>query len=315
MNSQTKIDIGFVIGNNFSMLELSEIMEPLTVAYKTMGNIQHNFSVYADSGSFQTSSCNTTLPSKPLSEMSSSPDLLFILSPFSQTKKESPCLEQTIRQLSGNNTVIVGVGKGIQWLYESKVIGPNHISSGLIDRSVNGNISIRRGLLYSIRQNTVLCVGGSACLDMTLKLISVMHGKEISVKTAEKLSCPLIRSPKHHRYETQTLTTDWPQDLKDVSILMKNNIREPLKITEICTHLNISSYQLHLLFKNHIGIPPAQYYGDLRIMQVHTLLSETNLSIKEIAKETGHTNISALYKKFKQRFGEPPCLSKSSSAF
>ena len=96
---------------------------------------------------------------------------------------------------------------------------------------------------------------------------------------------------------------------------MSNNLKEPLKITEICQHLELTAYQLHQLFKQHIGTPPNKYYYDLRIMRVQNLLSETNLSIRDIANETGYSNLSTLYKRFKKRFGTAPCHFKKYSAF
>ncbi|MCP4790311.1 MAG: helix-turn-helix domain-containing protein [Gammaproteobacteria bacterium] len=316
MDNTLVINIDFIIDNNFSMLELSGIMEPINLAYVELNNAQVRFNIYSNDGLPKTSNCGTTLPTKLIGSASiPNPDIIFVLSTSQPPKGTSCMVVQRTRKLKQNGCTIVGVGEGIQWLYDNDLIDQSFISSDIIEKAPNGAVNIKRGTLYSMRNNTVLCAGESACLDMSLKLISTLHSKKVSISTAERLSCPIIRSSKHHKYETQTYTHIWPDELKDACQLMNNNLKEPLRITEICEHLGITLYHLHLLFKKYIGIPPNKYYYDLRIMRVQALLSETDLSIREIALETGYTNISTLYKRFKQRFGTPPCHFKKSSAF
>mgnify|MGYP003385988045 CR=1 FL=1 len=315
MEDLTTIKIAFIIDNHFSMFELSQIMEPLNLAFNSADNIQHQLDIYSCDGRNKTASCGSVIASKHICSLADVPSMIFIMSPLHAPFASSLLYKQLKPALQSDDCSIVGVAEGIQWLYKHKVIDGNYISNGIIEATSSTSVNLKKGLLYSVRNNITLCAGGSACLDMTLKLISILHNKELSINTAEELSCSVIRSSRHHRFETTSYTTAWPQDLRDACLLMSNNLKEPLKITEICQHLELTAYQLHQLFKQHIGTPPNKYYYDLRIMRVQNLLSETNLSIRDIANETGYSNLSTLYKRFKKRFGTAPCHFKKYSAF
>ncbi|WP_144266659.1 helix-turn-helix domain-containing protein [Paenibacillus curdlanolyticus] len=54
------------------------------------------------------------------------------------------------------------------------------------------------------------------------------------------------------------------------------------------------------LFKEVVGMPPQQYWGQLRINKACELLTATSLSVKEIAYSVGYSNQLHFTKKFKQ---------------
>ncbi|MDP6189943.1 MAG: hypothetical protein QF872_03960 [Gammaproteobacteria bacterium] len=225
MKKPLEINIAIVIDNDFSMLELSEVMEPFNVAYSDTGNIDHSFKIYTCDGLPKTSSCQSTISTNSIGTLTSTPDIVFIMSAFNAPAASSLLLEQLESCHAINNSMIVGVGAGIQWLYQCQIIDQNDISNGLIDITTEGAINLKKGTLYSIRNNITLCAGGTACLDMALKLISVLHNKELSIRTAEKLACPAIRSSKHHRFETTTYTTSWTNALKGACQKMNSNLK------------------------------------------------------------------------------------------
>jgi len=70
--------------------------------------------------------------------------------------------------------------------------------------------------------------------------------------------------------------------------------------------LNLSNSHLHRLFKEATGIALGQARTEKRLQKAATLLSTTNLSIKEIAYAVGYEHSSSFTRAFERRFAQPP---------
>jgi len=70
--------------------------------------------------------------------------------------------------------------------------------------------------------------------------------------------------------------------------------------------LNLSNSHLHRLFKEATGIALGQARTEKRLQKAATLLSTTNLSIKEIACAVGYEHSSSFTRAFERRFAQPP---------
>ncbi|MBK5458508.1 helix-turn-helix transcriptional regulator [Peribacillus sp. TH27] len=74
-------------------------------------------------------------------------------------------------------------------------------------------------------------------------------------------------------------------------LYIKDNLSTPLKLTNVATHLHISSRQLSRLFSSELGVSYSDYVQNERIQKAAILLKTTDLSIKDIAEETGFTTV------------------------
>jgi transcriptional regulator GlxA family with amidase domain len=55
-------------------------------------------------------------------------------------------------------------------------------------------------------------------------------------------------------------------------------------------------------FKETVGVPPIEYLTAWRLMRARALLSETDLSIEEIAERCGYASLASFSRRFKIRF-------------
>jgi transcriptional regulator GlxA family with amidase domain len=60
------------------------------------------------------------------------------------------------------------------------------------------------------------------------------------------------------------------------------------------------------LFQRSLGVAPARFYQNLRLDHARNLLTETDLSLFDIAAACGFNCKSYFAKAFKRRFGRPP---------
>ena len=112
--------------------------------------------------------------------------------------------------------------------------------------------------------------------------------------------------------------SEWVKAVKDikgtdkqfVELLRKSvldNLGDPkLKMTKVAEIMNISYMQLYRKTKALIGITPNELLRKARLKRALRLLQTTNLTIAEIAFQTGFTSPSYLSVCFKDEFGKSP---------
>ena len=112
--------------------------------------------------------------------------------------------------------------------------------------------------------------------------------------------------------------SEWAKAVKDikgtdkqfVELLRKSvldNLGDPkLKMTKVADIMNISYMQLYRKTKALIGITPNELLRKARLKRALRLLQTTNLTIAEIAFQTGFTSPSYLSVCFKDEFGKSP---------
>jgi len=96
------------------------------------------------------------------------------------------------------------------------------------------------------------------------------------------------------------------QIIEKAKIIMTENIHRQIDIQEIATNLGTSYSWFRKAFKEYTGYPPAQYFQELKLRKAKELLTETNLSIKEIAYELDFSSYEYFLSFFKKRVGVTP---------
>ena len=107
-----------------------------------------------------------------------------------------------------------------------------------------------------------------------------------------------------------TLSNAMPSEKPTVAELAKkfisDNIGRKLCISDICDELGCSKSTLLTTFKNKYGITVNTYITEQRLNKATHLLREGNLTISEIAAETGFSDQSYFSKVFSAKYGIPP---------
>lgn len=105
-------------------------------------------------------------------------------------------------------------------------------------------------------------------------------------------------------------------DKQFIELLRKtvlDHLSDPkLKMTQVADIMNISYIQLYRKTKAIIGITPVELLRKARMKRALRLLQTTNLTIAEIAYQTGFGSPSYLSVCFKEEFGKSPSDIRSS---
>lgn len=87
--------------------------------------------------------------------------------------------------------------------------------------------------------------------------------------------------------------------------LLKNHDRE-LHLTEVAEHLTVTAEHLSRVFKQETGQTVFGYLQHLRLENAKTLLLSSDLSVTEIARQTGFSSASLFSRNFRQYVGASP---------
>lgn len=94
--------------------------------------------------------------------------------------------------------------------------------------------------------------------------------------------------------------------IERAKIIMVENLQKDADIKEIASKLSVSYSWFRKVFKEYTGFSPNQYFLELKLRQAKELLTETNLSIKEISYDLNFSSYEYFLSFFKNRVGVTP---------
>ncbi len=81
---------------------------------------------------------------------------------------------------------------------------------------------------------------------------------------------------------------------------------DPWTVESLATAIGMSRSRFAERFTRYVGESPMSYLGEWRLQKALAQLTETQVTIKEVARDTGYTSPAAFSRAFSQRFGVAP---------
>ena|SRR5690349_15995805 len=88
--------------------------------------------------------------------------------------------------------------------------------------------------------------------------------------------------------------------------LLSQDLSLHINFEAVARSINLSSSRMRHLFKEEVGMTPAQYLKMLRIERARHLLEKSFLRFKEVRSQVGLGDESHFVKDFKEIHGLPP---------
>ncbi len=163
------------------------------------------------------------------------------------------------------------------------------------------------GSLVEHDRNRVTCAGGTAALDMALRLAELDFGPEISNQISQMCQHDRLRTSNDQQQmaDKNEFIRVSPK-LALVIELMEKNIEDPLSPNELADYVFISLRQLERLFQRYRNTTPQRYYITLRLQHARQLLLNTSRSGLEVAIASGFSSHSHFIKSYRLVFGRTP---------
>ncbi|NAZ36912.1 GlxA family transcriptional regulator [Rubellimicrobium sp. CFH 75288] len=161
--------------------------------------------------------------------------------------------------------------------------------------------------VFVIDGNRMTTAGGTASIDLMLKLIASDHGEDLANAVADQLIYSAIRTDQDtQRLSIPTRIGVRHPKLSRVIQMMEQTIEEPISPSILAQDAGLSTRQLERLFRRYLDRSPKRYYMELRLQKARNLLMQTDMSVINVALACGFTSPSHFSKCYRAHYGTTP---------
>ena len=161
--------------------------------------------------------------------------------------------------------------------------------------------------IFVIDGNRMSTAGGTASLDMMLKIISADHGDDVANTVADQLIYSTIRTDQDtQRLSIPTRIGVRHPKLSQVIQMMEQAIEEPISPADLADDVGMSTRQLERLFRRYLNRSPKRYYMELRLSKARNLLMQTDMSVINVALACGFASPSHFSKCYRAHYSTTP---------
>jgi transcriptional regulator GlxA family with amidase domain len=305
-----RIKFAFLTLPRYSMIALSNAVEPLRMANIVTGEPVYDWSIVSLDGEPARASNGLQLsPTIPL-EQAGKLDIVFVCGGVDVQEVVTPKILSALRRLAERRVPLGALCTG----------GFALAKAGLLDRyraTIHWeNLSALRedfprinlsDQLFSIDRDRFTCSGGVAPLDMMLHLVEEKLGARVSQLISEQFIIERVRSGRDRQYvPLRAQIGVGHESLIKVARLMEENIEKPLSLDEIASATGLSRRQIERLFKRHLDCVPKRYYLQMRLRRARELLLQTSMPIIDITTACGFQSPPHFSRCYRAQYGCPP---------
>ncbi len=169
--------------------------------------------------------------------------------------------------------------------------------------------------VFVVDNNRITTAGGTASIDLMLKIIADDHGEELANAVADQLIYSSIRTDQDtQRLSVPTRIGVRHPKLSQVIQMMENNIEEPISPSILAKDVGMSTRQLERLFRRYLNRSPKRYYMELRLQKARNLLMQTDMSVINVALACGFASPSHFSKCYRAHYEITPYRERGSQA-
>lgn len=303
--------LGFALIPNFSMIAFASALEPLRLANRVAGQEIFRWRLYsADGGPVGASNGVAIAVDGSYADIGQVRDVI-VCAGVDVQKIDHGALVARLRKLAAQGVAIGAVCTGPYVLaaaglldgYRCTIHWENYDSF----REQFPGLKVTQEL-YEIDRNRFTCAGGTAVIDMMLKLIdTTTHNQEVTALITDELIHHRMRdSNERQRMELRSRLGVAHPKLLAVVAEMEKRLERPASCAQLAKRAGLSPRQLERLFQKYIGATPTRYYLDVRLERARHLLLQTSIPILAVGVACGFVSASHFSKCYSEHFHRSP---------
>jgi len=161
--------------------------------------------------------------------------------------------------------------------------------------------------IYSVDGRVFTCAGGASSMDLVLHLIHEDYGRPLMEWVAEQM----VYTAPREQNQSQRLSIQGRLGLRNRKLaqairIMRSNVEDPLKLTELAGLVGVSNRQLERLFETVLNTTPSKYYREIRLEKARYLLRQTDMSITEISVLCGFSSPTLFSRAYRRLYNVVP---------
>jgi transcriptional regulator GlxA family with amidase domain len=305
-----KCKYAFLTLAHYSLIAVSNALEPLRMANRLVGKDVYEWSVISLDGQPSESSSGLKLTPTGSLEKLGPVDILFVCGGINIREAVSPALATALRRVAERGVPLGALCTGGYALAKAGLLDHCRATihwenlSALREEFPRVLISDQ---LFTIDRNRFTCSGGTAPLDLMLNLIEGKLGSRISQRVSEQFIVDRVRKDRDRQYVPLRARVGVShRGLIRVAQIMEENIEKPLSLENIAKATGLSRRQIERLFKRDLNCVPKRYYLEMRLRRARELLLQTAMPIMDITAACGFQSPPHFSKCYRSQYGYPP---------
>jgi transcriptional regulator GlxA family with amidase domain len=310
------VRLGVFLTEAFPLLPVSIIIDSFRIANFIEGDDKFSYATISTEGEPVSSSC--AFPAPINSGFGDSPafDVVLVCAGQLRPKRSNAGVASWLRKLNREGVTVGAISSGAFILAETGLLDGRkcavHWESFESLREQFPNVEVI-GDIFCADDKVITCAGGVSTLDLMLHLIGKFRTKQFARRVADALLYPSIRGARAPaRVNLQARTGIANQLLLRSIELMESNLEDPIQITDIGNKLETSTRHLERLFLRYFHMSPSRYYMRLRLSEAKRLLTQTDISVIEVALRSGFKNASHFTRRYQEMYETLPSQQRRS---
>ena len=284
------VTVDVVLVENFPMLALSLVIEPLRVTNREAVRPFFEWRLLSPDGMAVRSSSGFPVPvAGELDETQA--DVALLLASYHPERTVSRKLEAWLRRRARQGTLMGCVDTGAMTFARAGLLerypAAAHQEALPGFREAFGEHRFTESW-FVLSGDRCSSAGGAATLDMTLALIARFTSDRHAARVAEILN--YRKGTGDRQSIEQGFRQAWPGLTRSVGRaveLMLANLERPISVSQIALRVGVPEWRLRRLFLRDLGVPPKRHYLALRLDRARNLLRNSRETVGTIALLTG----------------------------
>ena len=300
----------FVLLPRFNMMALMAAIEPLRVANYLSGQTLYDWAFVSPDGGRATASNGLEVDTAALPDDADQSDCVFVCASWNAEHYENRTLFSWLRRLERRGVRLGAMDFGVYVLGRAGLLSGYRVAAlwhciGAFTEAYP-DVHAEECLYLTDRRRTTIA-GGTAGLDAMLNDIGTRYGPRLAHEVADHVLHHPVRSPASPQRSAMGGDQEILHPVLRAAVrAMEENLEEPLPIPEIARRVDVSQRKLERLFDRHIDSSAIAYYRALRLQRARVLLTNTDMSIREVSVACGYASLSHFAKSFADQYGTRP---------
>ncbi len=309
---QPPLRIGLLLLPAFNSFALNAFIDPLRAANYLNGQPLYNWQLLSLDGPTVIASNGFSIgPTMPFDSVKDAFDFVVINASWTPERFQHRKLQIWLRDHASQGATLVGIDTGAFVLAFAGLLNGyrtavhyDHMDSFW---ELFPDIELDERL-YVFDNGRISCCGGAAALDVALEIIRLQHGMKMANRAARYIFHERLRAGDEQQLSTNHEPIGYaiPELLREAILLMEQHLVRPTPLPELARQVGISQRQLTRLFREHTGLTPKRYYLNTRLNRARSLLTQTELSIAEVADACGFKSAEHFTRMYSARFNIRP---------
>jgi transcriptional regulator GlxA family with amidase domain len=300
----------FVLLQRFTMLSFACAIEPLRIANRVLGRTAYTWALAGEGG--VEAVCSNGVAFRldlGLDEMSRD-DTVMVCGGIDVQDATTRAILNWLRREARRGVTIGGLCTGAYALAKAGLLDGKkatiHWENQDSFLEEFEAVKLTKGV-FVVDGNRMSTAGGTASIDLMLKIIAEDHGEDVANTTADQLIYSSIRTDQDtQRLSIPTRIGVRHPKLSKVIQMMEANVETPISPAILAEDVGMSTRQLERLFRRYLNRSPKRYYMELRLQKARNLLMQTEMSVINVALACGFASPSHFSKCYRAHYQTTP---------